>query len=911
MNVSVLNEGENIFPFLYQNLSCEGVDFSQNLVVFPGKRPAYFLLNEISSTLKKSFIPPAVFSIEEFIDYCYEEELLNIDKMIDALSATKILKDLLSDKKLFESHLNTLNSFLPLGLKLFSVFEEMLIEGVTKKNLREKDFQIDATVTITNLKRLSDIYDEFYQTIEKNRFSTRSLRYKKVAENQLKLSKYKKIIFAGFFGLTNCEKKIFETFFEDERALFVFQGTSAKDYALNKTYNSSIITNSKIELLECPDTHSQVFKLSELITKELNEKKGESFLIILPSSTTLIPLINALKLNVDDYNISLGYPLVRTPLFSFIKHLFDLLSSKEDDHFKSLDYLNFVLHPYTKNITLKLSSEVTRMLFHAIEEFLNSNRFKNVITLAEIEDVIKDLAKDFRISPSQAQLEEHIKTIHDNTINLFANISNIKDFANKTKRLVNFIYENSTAKKHILFFPYCEEMLSALTELENSLIANEAFNNSYEYFDFFKKFISLFKVPFKGTPIKDVQILGFLESRNLKFDNVYILDVNEGTLPDTQREESILPFDVRVSLGLPTYKEKDILYDYYLNNIISGAKKTVIFYLENDTTEKSRFVEKIIWEKQKISKNLDETFFMPISYKFALAPYKPQPVRKKDEMFDFLKNFTYSASSLDTYFSCPLKFYYQYVLLPRKEDGLAEDLEGKDVGNLVHDILATYFSDKDTAWQKEKFINIVEEKFTNSFGSNIKGEALIIKHQITKRLEEFIKQYENLAGTEVQILELEKELSLKASISDIGLISFKGRIDRIEKRQSELFIIDYKTSSLSEKYKVKWDKFIFEDRENWSKAFKTIQLFFYLFMLKNSPEYDSLTLNASIILLGEKDLTKAEIKLFKEEAQRENLNYIDAIIGTLITEILKNEQFEPTKDLKECKNCDYKDVCWR
>lgn len=917
MNVEVVNPEENIFGYLYQKLLNEGVDFSQNLIVFPGKRPKYFLLNEISKQVQKSFVPPSIFSMDEFIDFCYESELGLSHKKIDALSACKIIKELVSNKDLYKSHLKSFNTFLPLGFKLFSIFEELLIENVPANKLKNEDFNIDATYTITNLKRLSTIYELFYQNLENSNLSTRSVRYKKVSECKLNLSDYKKIMFAGFFGLTTCERAIFNSLMNDERVSFIFQGETAKEYALNKTYKPASNYYNDIEIFECPDTHSQVFKAAEILdnaTKNCNE----TFLIILPSSTTLIPLINALKLDFESYNISLGYPLIRTPIFSFINHLFSLISSKKDGYFDAIRYLNFVLHPYTKNITLKLHAEDTRILFHTIEEHLNQNKLKTLIKISELEDrhFIDGISKVFNGSCSSEQLLTHIKTIHEKTIKPFEKIYNIKDFADKIKQLVNFIYEHSTAKKHVLFFPYCEALISALNELECSLIAEERFQNVDEYFDFFNRFISIYNVPFKGTPIKDIQVLGFLESRNLKFDNVYILDVNEGVLPNTQKEETILPYDVRMRLGLPTYKDRDTLYDYYLNGIIAGAKKVSIFYIENDTNEKSRFVEKIIWEKQKKDKNLKKQYFTPISYKFSLSPYKPCPVTKNGDINTLLKNLTYSASTLDTYYSCPVKFYYQYILMPSKEDSLEEGLESKDIGNIIHKILYEYYTDKKLNWDENKFNNILEREFHDKFGEELRGETLIIKYQIQKRIGEFIRSYYEQYRDSVEIVELEKTLEAETNISEIGNIKIKGRIDRLEKRCGELYIIDYKTAGTADKYKVKWEKFNINERDNWNKSFKAIQMMFYYYLLKATNQSPA---NASIILLGTKSSDKQEIKLFAggteneviEKTVREDIeNHIIKIIENLFTEIIKTSTFEPTKDLKECARCAYKNICW-
>ncbi|MCX7771370.1 MAG: PD-(D/E)XK nuclease family protein, partial [Proteobacteria bacterium] len=647
------------------------------------------------------------------------------------------------------------------------------------------------------------------------------------------------------------------------------------------------------------------------------DKRGkESFLIVSPSSDSVIPLINSLNLTLnEDYNVSLGYPLDRTPLFSFIKHLFDIFKTMKDDKVYIPDYLKFVLHPYTKNILLKNETELTRIVFHTLEERLAEESFINYRDLKELEDneFLDKIHKQIKELISIQELKEFIKEIHKSTIYRFVNLNNLRDFTQKLKGLINFIYEKSTAKLHILFFPYCEAMLSALTDLESSLFSEEKLKSPVEYFDLFKKFISLYNVPFHGTPIKDIQVLGFLESRNLKFDNVYILDVNEGIIPSSEREDELLPFDVRKRLNVPTYVEKDILYEYYLNNIIAGAKKVSLFYVENENKERSRFIEKIIWEKQK-NKGKIENFVTTISYNIKLTPYKPREIEKSDEVIGYLKNMTYSASSIDTYYNCQLMFYYQYVLMPQQTEGILESLEGKDVGNIIHDILREYYIVKSIDLDEKRLQEVIEKILINKFGTNLTGKLLILKYQIERQLKNFIGKYkENVKAKEVEIIELEKDFNpFEVYIENLGKIKIKGRIDRIEKRDGQIFVVDFKKSSNESRYKVRWDKFDLNKREEWQRSFKSIQLFFYIFLLDKSNNVVYKPDNGSYFLLEKKDLSQSEIMLFKDLNDKEdNFSNIDKIITKLIEEIILSPIFKPTENLETCKNCPYKDVCWQ
>ncbi len=118
----------------------------------------------------------------------------------------------------------------------------------------------------------------------------------------------------------------------------------------------------------------------------------------------------------------MGYPLHRTPVYGFFNSLMELVASMDGDRVYVPDYLKFVLHPYTKNIYFKDSSEVTRILFHSLEEHLTDSRGRRFLALSEIEEnrpLFEEIAE--RVSKEGIPLPEedlrgHLKEIHRNTI---------------------------------------------------------------------------------------------------------------------------------------------------------------------------------------------------------------------------------------------------------------------------------------------------------------------------------------------------------------------------------------------------------------------------------------------------------------------------------------------------------------
>jgi ATP-dependent helicase/nuclease subunit B len=308
----------------------------------------------------------------------------------------------------------------------------------------------------------------------------------------------------------------------------------------------------------------------------------------------------------------------------------ELIGSMEDDRIYVPDYMKFVLHPYVKNIYCKGNAEITRIMFHTIEEILQKSRTRMFATLLEIENnekMLNGITEKLRQEEegmTRAEIRQHLKMVHLNTIEKFLSFSDIGDFATKCTELLTFVFNNSTARLHPLFSPFSESFIRALDTVSKSLMKEMSFTDRTSYFTFFRKYIMTGHVPFPGTPLKGIQVLGFLETRNIRFDTVFILDANEEIIPDTSKEDTLLPSKAREILKLPTYLDRDKLSAYYFDNLISGAREVHIFFVENDTRERSRFVESLLWEKQKRDRSIRTSeYVQAVQYRVKLGNDTP------------------------------------------------------------------------------------------------------------------------------------------------------------------------------------------------------------------------------------------------------------------------------------------------
>ena len=77
--------------------------------------------------------------------------------------------------------------------------------------------------------------------------------------------------------------------------------------------------------------------------------------------------------------------------------------------------------------------------------------------------------------------------------------------------------------------------------------------------------------------------MGFLETRNLDFNNVVMLSVNEGVVPRSGKENSFIPHNLRKGHGMTTIEHKNSLYAYYFYRLLQRAKNVTLLY--NTSTE--------------------------------------------------------------------------------------------------------------------------------------------------------------------------------------------------------------------------------------------------------------------------------------------------------------------------------------
>ncbi len=613
---------------------------------------------------------------------------------------------------------------------------------------------------------------------------------------------FKKIYLAGFISLNKTEAYIFKTLAESEDAEFYTQFESlkeeeySKDYIVSKLINA--LGNPEIECIfpknrqnsnngnngkynkeaddmnnnnndncnsgnndtynncnkvnknypetvlnfhEGFDVHSELESKRNINILDKNKFIPETSAIILPDANTLMPLLYHVINYMDcDYNITMGYSLKRTPLYSLLTLISKSQGTKlpekngngiknsgaekaEDKDFNkkntqgykykykykyvAKDYINLLKHPYVK----MLCGEDAASAADAAEEYIILNNY-SYITLNDIENAV--LSFDVPHSHSDDNENFHvlidvIKKIHEQFfINFEADETTPENFSNKLSEIISKVTFNeritinendsgSAAADYKSAPEFTEKIIEILNTFGNSYCGNETMKQK-SIFRLFKYYIDNEFAAFEGIPLKGLQIMGLLETRALKFDKVVVFDANEDILPPVKKYDPLLPYTLRKKLGILCYTDYEALYRYYFRRLIFGAREADIIYIKNDNKIRSRFIEEIIWDEEKKAKKLDIKNINILSFKTDMLQKSSSDfeIKKNKLILDIIDNiFTkLSITAIDTYINCPAKFYYKYIAGLSEADAIKDGYIGAErVGIFEHMVLKKFYED--------------------------------------------------------------------------------------------------------------------------------------------------------------------------------------------------------------------------
>ena len=430
------------------------------------------------------------------------------------------------------------------------------------------------------------------------------------------------------------------------------------------------------------------------------------------------------------------------------------------------------------------------------------------------------------------------------------------------------------------------------------------------------------RLPFLGEPLMGLQMMGFLETRGLDFERVLILGANEGLLPDTSTGNSFVPYLLRKAFGMPTFEEKDAIYAYHFFRFLQRASVAELIYNRlppegEGGKEMSRFLQQIGYFLREVPgvivEELEATVEAPVQAAAEIVIPNGEAIRQKIQD-RFGKGSGLSASSLNTYRTCSLKFFFQYLAGLTARESLTTAMPANQFGTLLHrtlELAYEHFSPEHEIQEADILGQLIHlpdylAKAIEEEGIDVhylaQGENVLKRQALLQQCEELLRR--DAAKAPFRVLGLEKKLHLPGGLAAGGLkLVLSGSLDRVEQNQPGHQILDYKTGKVDVKKTLadmEWVHLPENDQQ--------FQGYIYaLLYLKNNPEVESVRvgfyplkqLGKGIEYLdGGEAVSREQAAIFEEELYR------------LVSNIT-NGDFTQTSQIKACTICDFRGICLR
>ncbi len=884
------------------------------IFVLPSKRAGTFLRNAIAATSTKTAFAPQIFSIEEFIE--------KVSGLVYATNTQQLFQLYNTYLKHTDTEKDNFFTFSKWGQTLLQDFNEIdryLIDAkklfsnlASIQEINHWSVQKDKTKMMQDYldfwNNLDQLYFNFNSALLEEGLGHQGLVYRHACEQlsaYLSTTQNSTHVFVGFNALNTAETQIIQTILKTSTASIYWDTDSyflddpihdagffirkhRKSWSHFKEHDFKGIRNNysakkNIQITGVPKNVSQAKYVGKLLN-ELKEKHPESIkktALILGDESLLNPILNSVPREIDSVNITMGYPLNKTPLANLFMDFIELYLYRDQRGWFYQNIISFLSHPYIAEFLKNVSSDETEDLITAIR----TNNWTHV-TIPKIKEINSDEKLDllfFEKQPSPQQFVTHcIKIIEELKLRFIE--------TNNTLGL-EYLYRFHTLFNQILALVKEHTFINDLKSLQSV----------------FKELLSSETVDFQGDPLEGLQIMGMLESRNLDFETVIITSVNEGILPSGKSNNSFIPYDLKTALGLPTYKEKDSVYTYHFYRLLQRAKNIHIIYnTEPDVLEgreKSRLIAQLQTDPIRVN-DITEKVVAP-----AIEPkvQELECIKKDSGLMTLIKNHAqkgFSPTSLSNYIRNPIDFYKRNLLGIDNIQDVEETVAANTFGTIVHDTLEDLYtpflgeilSKEGLTSAKSKIQPLVKKHFAKSYmnGDIDHGKNLIAHHVIVRYIETYIEQeIAEVKNHEIKIISLEGKLNITLDIPEMDFpIVLKGKLDRIDQKDGTLRIIDYKTGKVESKHVeiVDWEEITTD--YNYSKAF---QLLCYSVMFNTKNPINTIesgivsfkNLNAGILRFATKEKKGSRKKDYP--ITQETLTLFQVELKKLILEICNPE----------------------
>ncbi len=941
-------------------------NLAHTAVVFPNKRAGLFFNEYLAQESDSPIWSPAYVSISELFRSLSPWEVGDPVKLVCELykifrretQSTETLDDfyfwgemLISDfddadknkvdtDKLF-SNLQDLRNIMDDYTFIDDEQEEAIRQFFQNFSIERRTALKERFISLWNV--LGNIYKGFRESLASQNIAYEGMMYRHVIEH-LDVDKlpYEKYIFVGFNVLNKVEHTLFTQLKDAGKAVFYwdydefymkenrqavtheageFIRRNLRDFPspLSGELFKNLSKPKEVHYIASSTENAQARYLPQWIRNNLTTPEKETA-VVLCNEALLQPVLHSLPAEVKHVNITMGFPLSQTPVYSFLIALLELHT--HGFNFKSGRYtfqsvVTLLKHPYTRQLTGQaelLEKELTRNnRFYPLPGELGKDEF--------LTRLFTPLSGNLNLCIRLSETLQQVASIYQ------ANTSGTED-----TDAFNQLYRESLFKAYTTI-----NRFRTLIEKDELTVQSETFRR------LLVKVLSATNIPFHGEPAIGMQVMGVLETRNLDFRHLVLLSVNEGQLPKSGGDSSFIPYNLRKAFGMTTIEHKIAVYAYYFYRLLQRAERITLMYNTSsdglNRGEWSRFMLQFLIEwPHPITRQFLEAGQSPQGTSPITVEKTPDVMRRMQSLFDVRANpkAKFSPSALNYYLDCPLKFYYRYVAGLSAPDEVSAEIDSATFGSIFHYAAEHIYKDLTTHGKvinKEtletllrnevKLQDYVDTAFKKLFFNvpqnekpEYNGVQLINSAVIARYLKQLLQN--DLRYAPFTFIASEMEVDEPIDIqTPKGVIKSRigGIIDRMDSKDGTLRIVDYKTGGDADTPPHVESLFI-PDKKRSNYVFQTF--LYAAIMCRKQPTMKiapallyihraATETYSPVIQMGEPRKPKEAVEDFSkyEKEYRERLQ-------GLLEEIFNPEKsFTQTEIIEKCTYCDFKALCKR
>lgn len=755
-----------------------------------------------------------------------------------------------------------------------------------------------------------------------------------------------RFVFVGLNALNECEKTLLRKLRDADRAEFcwdysgkmisdpqnrssVFMSRNVEDFPQAAKWDADGLQTPKVNVVSVPSSVGQAKRLPDILHQVLGgadkgSLKAEELVdcaIVLPDEGLLVPVLNSIPEEICDINVTMGLPMKGSLLYSLMSQIASIqlhtmhrggqwyFYHKQVWDLFSNELFRKAADLQTQEIVAKVKSEAKYYISH---EELQGTKVMDVI----FQPIIKDQK--------------------------LASIDQIREFTQYQKRVITTLAPAVAEDQSLaLELEYAKEYYRCVNVLEGveglSVLP-------VTYVRLLDQLLAGVSVPFRGEPLKGLQIMGPLETRALDFRNLIILSANEGVFPRRNVGTSFIPPELRKGFELPTYEYQDAVWAYYFYRMISRAEN--VWLLTDSRTEGLKS-----GEESRYIKQLEYHFNLPVNRSVVkydkMKTASVADIEKTDEDVSKIKGMALSATSIQSYLECPAKFYYSSIKELEAEEQVVEAVDYGVFGTVFHETMRSLYTSEEAMtedfffdWKGENVSRLtsIHKFITKEYIEEWIAKSDIIRRKIKSLIMRELHLMEvtgrNLVVTDVilkyviKTLKCDLELMAKEGVGKFEILGsevrvtgeyfgqrFKGFVDRLDSfHPGEVRVVDYKTGKVLEDDQNIHDgnaEFIAERifaKDEKERPKIALQFYMYDLLLQNRSEcagkqmFNCVYSTSSLFNEDPKTYPKNEC-FFKAVSQR-----LEAMLQEMYD---LNEPFRRTSNEATCEYCDFKMICGR